>query len=328
MSTGCEATPESPLDPASDRRFEGTDGLERLGGEYRTADPEAFRARSVRIQLDHVALEAFGATPHRFLRGPDRAPDLRRSALSFVLVAEGRLDVDTETTAFELTEGQCILVHSGRAWSYRTDDDVRMLRTTVGVEHVPSGLHPRADEVDIDGSLDRTPLVDAFIAFISNVLRAASAGRTVAGVHTTQAVADLHAAVLAEVQETLRPGADEDDLRHRIERYIDDHLAEPDLGPVSVARAFGVSVRHIHGTYNHERHTVARVIRERRLRGVAEAVLASDERPSVEALAERFGFRDGAALQRHFRRRMGTSIAAYRNRTRAARERDTAGDDS
>jgi AraC-like DNA-binding protein len=302
---------ETGAEPAFTWVFEGADGLERLadGAVYSAADPATFRARLIRVQLDHVALEVLVATPHRYERTREHAADARRTMLSFVLVAEGRLRFETRDATFTVEAGECVLVDSQLAVAYTAETDVRMLRTMVGSQHVPVGL--RHHTIELTGPLERTPLVDAFIAFISNVLRAAAGGRPVAGIHTTRAVSDLHTALLAEAQDSMLRSPKDDGLRDRIEQYIDAHLAEPDLGPRSIAQALGVSVRHVHGTFNDDGHTVARAIRASRVEGVSAELRTTQTMPSIAYLVGRFGFRNANALQRAFRHRYGESPAAY-----------------
>jgi AraC-like DNA-binding protein len=136
----------------------------------------------------------------------------------------------------------------------------------------------------------------------------------VTGTHTTRAVADLHTAILAEAQDGGAAPSRGAGLRSRIEDHIDRHLDDPELGPVTIARALGVSLRHVHGTFNEEDRTVARYIRERRLESVA-AVLRTTERvPPIEHLAQRFGFSRADAMQRAFRHHHGMSVTEFHRR--------------
>lgn len=294
--------------------FEGEDGLRRLGGPARWSapDPGAFRGRLVRVQLDHVALEAFRATPHGFVRRADEVADSAKDLLTFVLVTEGQLHVETDDGPFDLAAGRAIIADSRRGLGYTASGDVRMLRAMVGVERIPAGL--RRSGVGLMAPLPRTALVDAFATFVSHVLRAAAGGAAVRGVHLTRAVADLLTEVLAEAQESLRGPDRGAELRDRIEQHIERHLAEPDLGPASVAEALGISLRHAHGTFNEDGRTIGRFIRERRIGAVSAELRSGRALPSDEYLADRFGFSSVATLRRAFRTEHGMSTEAYHRR--------------
>jgi AraC-like DNA-binding protein len=137
------------------------------------------------------------------------------------------------------------------------------------------------------------------------------AGRPAEGIHLVRAVADLQVALLAETQDAAARRPEETTVRHRIEDHIDRHLADPDLGPLTIAAALGISVRHAHGSFNEDDRTIGRTIRERRLRAVATELQVARELPDAEDLSARFGFASATALQRAFRAQYGMSIAAY-----------------
>jgi AraC-like DNA-binding protein len=291
--------------------FEGDDGLERLSGPASFSAPtsSAFRAKLTRVQLDHVALEAFGATPHRYERTEAHIREHGTPILTFVHVADGGIRVEAAHSTFEVESGGCVIVDSREPLAYTADSDVRMLRTMVGIEHIPPRLQQRG--TSLRGPLPRTVLVDSSIAFVSSILRASAAGRRAEGVHLIRAVADLQVALLAEAQDTASHPPGETTLRHRIEDYIDRHLADPDLGPMSIAAALGISVRHAHGTFNDDEQTIGRAIRERRLTAVATELQVTREPFDADDLSARYGFVNAAALQRAFRARYGSSMSDY-----------------
>jgi AraC-like DNA-binding protein len=305
---------ETPEHSPATWTFEGASGLARLSGPTMMTAPEPsrFRARLVRVQLDHVALESFAAGAHRSERDAGHLADPARATYTFVLVAEGVLHVECGPASFDVDAGRCMLLDSRTPLTWWSEGDVRLLRSIVGAHHIPIGLRHRG--LATSGPLQRTPLVDAFIAFVSNVLRSAAVGRPVAGSHTTRAVADLHTAILAEAQDASPEPPREPGLRSRIEDHIERHLDDPELGPASIAQAMGVSLRHVHGTFNEDDRTIARYIRERRLAAVAAALRTTEHLPPVEHLAHRFGFNRADAMQRAFRHRLGMSISEFHRR--------------
>jgi len=92
-----------------------------------------------------------------------------------------------------------------------------------------------------------------------------------------------------------------------IRRYIDDHVAEPDLSAAKIAGTFGISERKLY--YLMRAHGgVAAYIQKVRLRCTKDAIAAPAYRHmKIAEIAERFGFSDPASFSRMFRRCFGMS---------------------
>jgi hypothetical protein len=133
---------ETPRTAPETWTFEGRAGLERLGGptSMSAPDPDGFRARLVRVQLDHVALESLALGPHRSERDAAHVADSSRATFTFVLVAEGTVRVESRLASFDVPAGQCVLLDSRTPVTVSADGDVRMLRSVVGAHHIPIGL--------------------------------------------------------------------------------------------------------------------------------------------------------------------------------------------
>lgn len=291
--------------------FEGVDGLERLSGPAAiTAPPSGFTAQLTRVQLDHVALEQFRATAHRAERTPDRIDAYPTPLLTFLLLAEGTVDFELAGTAFELHAGEFVVVDSRDPFAYSTSGPVRMLRSVVGIEHVPEALHRRG--ATVPGPLQRTALTESFIAFISAILRASSEGRRATGDHLIQSVADLQSAVLAEAQHSSRqPG--QAGLRYRMEQFIEANYTDPELDPTAVAQALGISLRHAHTVFDDGDRTLARYIQDRRVAAVAVELRTRHYPAPFTHLARQYGFGSADTLGRAFRQRLGMSLKEYRS---------------
>lgn len=104
------------------------------------------------------------------------------------------------------------------------------------------------------------------------------------------------------------------DLLARITRYIDEHLADPELGPASIAAAHFVSPRQLHRLFAGSGESVTRRIRRARLerarRDLADRRLAD---ASITQVARHSGFTDLAAFSRGFRAAYGVSPSDYRH---------------
>ncbi|MFJ3776317.1 helix-turn-helix domain-containing protein [Streptomyces sp. NPDC090075] len=103
------------------------------------------------------------------------------------------------------------------------------------------------------------------------------------------------------------------DLVGRVHVYIEAHLGDPDLAPVSIASAHHISVRYLHRLFEEEGQSVASVIRRRRLERcrLDLADHRHDHKP-VSAVAARWGLTNAAYFSRLFKEAYGQSPTDYR----------------
>jgi AraC-like DNA-binding protein len=91
-------------------------------------------------------------------------------------------------------------------------------------------------------------------------------------------------------------------LRQRVLDFAEIHLADPDLGPSTIAAAHRVSVRHLHRIFSATEQSVSDFIRERRLERCRRDLLDPNCRAlSVSQIAYRWGFNDSAHFSRIFK---------------------------
>ena len=104
------------------------------------------------------------------------------------------------------------------------------------------------------------------------------------------------------------------DLLVRIKDYIEENLADPDLGPQGLASSFGISVRYLHLLFKDENLSVSRWILNRRLERCRRELILAGQRRNVTEVAFRWGFNDSAHFSRAFKKRYGVSPRVYRGR--------------
>ncbi|MBZ4321308.1 helix-turn-helix domain-containing protein [Streptomyces sp. SCA2-4] len=110
-------------------------------------------------------------------------------------------------------------------------------------------------------------------------------------------------------------GAARDHLLPAVYRYIDRHLADPDLTPESVARAHRISVRYLHRLFEGEESTVGGHIRRRRVEESGKDLTRpapERDRPTIATVALRWGFPSPAHFSRAFRAAYGRSPREWR----------------
>ncbi|MEQ8696568.1 MAG: helix-turn-helix domain-containing protein [Bauldia litoralis] len=104
-------------------------------------------------------------------------------------------------------------------------------------------------------------------------------------------------------------------LLSRINAYLRDNLADPDLDPARIAAAHGISVRHLHRLFHETGDTVGAAIRRHRLdRCRADLEDPRQRARPVTEIALRWGFNDSAHFSRTFRARFGLSPREVRSR--------------
>lgn len=99
-----------------------------------------------------------------------------------------------------------------------------------------------------------------------------------------------------------------------IQAYINEHLADPELCPGSIAESHFVSLRSLHKIFAESGHTVAEWIRTRRLEQCRRDLGDSLQRHvPVGVVGSRWGFPDAAHFSRVFRAAYGLSPSAFRD---------------
>jgi AraC-like DNA-binding protein len=87
-----------------------------------------------------------------------------------------------------------------------------------------------------------------------------------------------------------------------IKRYIEQHLASPELSPASICAAFGLSRATLYRLFE-PLGGIASSIRERRLaRTYAELIHPANQHRRISDIAFDWGFTNGAHFSRNFRR--------------------------
>lgn len=104
-------------------------------------------------------------------------------------------------------------------------------------------------------------------------------------------------------------------LLRRIHAYIEQHLAEPGLGPEQIAGAHFISVRYLHKLFQHEGTSVSKLVQLRRLercrRDLADPALAGH---TIESVCSAWGMTNADHFSRVFRAAYGCPPRRWRAR--------------
>jgi AraC-like DNA-binding protein len=176
-----------------------------------------------------------------------------------------------------------------------------------------------ASEVDmlagtwIDGSKGTAALISGLVRQLSRHLEADDEA---VSARVGAAVLDLlHVGLAARLDRAaaVGPGSQRNALKTRSLAYIEEHLADPNLTPATVAAAQHVSLRHLHRVFEDTHEGVAELIRRRRLdRARADLLNPTLLHRPVASVGARWGFADPAHFNRTFKSATGLPPGAFR----------------
>jgi AraC-like DNA-binding protein len=284
-------------------------------------DENTFEGVITHTEVGPLRLAQVTAGPHivgrtsRLIRRAD--PECYKLSLQVAGKAVLRQD-DREAV---LAPGDLVLYDTTRPYDLRFDEPFRMivLMFSRSLLRVPAASVRLLTGRRIPGDHGLGMLIGPFVAGLT---REGDRCAATAKGCLCDAVLDMLAAALAD---ELRCGAAPSNgprqaaMLQRIKGYIEHQLADPDLGPASIAAVHHISPRYLRKLFEGEGDSVARWIRIRRLeqcrRDLGRPELCDK---SVSTLAARWGFTDAAHFSRLFKAAYGQSPREYRHVALAA----------
>lgn len=264
--------------------------------------PEPFKGRIRSAGTEEVHISEVAATLHVVERTPEliARSDRHYYKLSLQLAGTGLLIQDNREAI--LQPGDLAIYDTHRPYSLVFDDSFKTM-VVMFPQHLidlPVDIVGQLTAVRMSGSQGLGSMVTPFLAQLANNLDRLSGGT---GLRLAHSALDLITTMLASELDLESIGArGHQQLLQQVRRYIDEHLASPELGPAQIAAAHYISTRHLHGIFRESGTTVSSWIRSRRLercrRDLLDPVYAN--RP-VSAIAARWGFVDAAHFSRVFK---------------------------
>jgi AraC-like DNA-binding protein len=159
-------------------------------------------------------------------------------------------------------------------------------------------------------ALPADPIHANVVDIVRHVFDGGIADASLAGSALGNGLVGLMTAALAGSRGAVQPSTG---LLDRVQRYIDQHLWDPDLSPPKIANEHHISLRYLHRLFEDDPMTVAELIRHRRLEGIRRDL--EDPAMSGMAIADigaRWGLMDASRLSQSFRREFGVAPSEYR----------------
>ncbi|WP_217570845.1 helix-turn-helix domain-containing protein [Streptomyces sp. GbtcB7] len=255
------------------------------------------------------------APVRRLFRLPDTADD---AFLHLGLHVQGSVSVTRGGTQVFLAPGDLVFHDPAQRDHLRFSGPCRLT-----VFRVPRG-HLGVSPSDLHRVMGRRVRGDEGVgALVSNFLSALAAETDFRGSRTGHRLArsavDLVAVLVMQLLGEETPDASDvgTETVSRIQAFIEEHLTDPDLSPESIALAHHISVRYLHKLFQQEGATVGQWIRRRRLDACRrELGRSANRRPSVAAVAQRWGFSSPSHFSRTFRDAYGMSPSEWQSSTR------------
>ncbi|MFE7629933.1 helix-turn-helix domain-containing protein [Kocuria sp. NPDC057446] len=285
--------------------------------EVNTTERVSFRARIDHRPAEHVGVSHIRATRH--VVEHDVPPGASGGAVKFGLQLGGTCTVEQDGRTAALRPGDMVLYDTDRPYRLEFPQEARLLVLMLpgsGLE-LPRRAVGTATATRLPGDEGVGALAADFLGGLADrmhVLTGRSAG------HLGRSAVDLVGALLAEradeqagdrVGEHAAGGTEA--LRTAARTFVEDRLADPELGPPMVAAHLFLSVRRLHEVFQDEEHTLSAWIRHRRLQQCRRALLdpAHAHRP-VSRIGAAWGFPDAAHFSRVFKQEFGLSPAQFR----------------
>jgi AraC-like DNA-binding protein len=242
-----------------------------------------------------------------------------REIIAVGVLAAGRASLGQDDRVADLAPADLVVYDTTRSYILDIPERARL-----HVLHLPRRVLavPDRDLRQITATAIRPH--DGLPAILSPFLCALA---TTAGSHAPEVgerlgghVGDLLTTLIAN--QASPAAAEEDDQAarafvRRIRHYVNQHLADPDLTPESIAAAHRISLRYLYKLWALEGTTIGRWIQQRRLEECRrELGRLGQSGPAISVVAQRWGFVNAAHFSRSFRTVYGQSPSDWRNQSR------------
>lgn len=302
------------LVPASDRLEAWRWNAQQICGDCRFHFPErlGFHGSIEARRIAGLELTLFSSSEVWFQKLPTVSLRSDNRACIAITQLAGVQQYCQDGKVAILKRADTTLIDSGRPWSSDCQGDCARLYLRLPYFFTESRL--QLSPVPIAQRISGASGLGAILFGLSTSLfRQADDLSSEEADAAVEAYLKILSACVGDLKEPLATGRGTDLLLSRIARYIENHLAETDLGPARIASAMGISVRHVHRVFAMKGSSVADWIREQRLRRCRRELADSQLREkSITEIAFSWGFNDSAHFSRSFKEQFGMCPRVFR----------------
>lgn len=282
--------------------------------------PERFHGSVRRIDLGEASLVAMTSRPHHAVRDAEHIDGSASADYLLSLQLAGQAEFRQDDRRATVRPGDMVFYDSSRPVEITSGEGYRSLCFRFPCRG--AGGHRRAGDLTattLGAAHGLTPAMAGLLTGLHESLdhdgvagpAGASALRATVR-HATELARTLFDDELAR-RGMLGPVDPHDRMRERVDRYIDENLADPELSPGSIAAALFVSTRHLHALLADDGRTVATTIRHRRLdRCLTDLADPYEAATPVSAIGARWGFANATRFGQLVKAETGRTPVAYR----------------
>jgi len=298
--------------PASDRIDAWQWNAQQICGDCRIQLPKSLFHGAIEIrQVAGLRLTRFSSSPLSFWKWPSdmKTPD-NRFCIVITQLAGVRRYLQNGISVL-LNPGDTTLIDSGCPWSSSCGTDCDRLYLRVPMWMMENRLRLR--EIPIARRICGARGLGATLFRLSQSLY--EEADQLKGEESAAAL-DAYLQILSACGGRAASCEQRLELRPRIQRFINDHLSDPTLGPAKIAAAADISVRHLHRVFSNASSTLGDCIRTRRLEQCRNDLANPHLRSkTITEVAFSWGFSDSAHFSRCFSRHFGISPRIFRAQT-------------
>jgi AraC-like DNA-binding protein len=256
--------------------------------------------------------------PARVSRGPAEIANDDGGFLGVLLQRTGRTIFESGSEQTMVKSGDLLIWNGGRSIRFEMPDHFQKVCLIVQRD-IFEGMLPQADSYTGEHLLQRDNICRLLGACLSTLADGALTSATESIGTAVEFTLSMIGAALTQHRES-NDIAPRTSLYRRLTLFIEEHLADPELGPAMIAQKHHISPRYLHLIFCEQGTTVGTWIRSRRLAKCRAELANLREDRSVTEIAMDWGFNDVAHFSRSFSSAFGISPREFR-RTRNASPR-------
>jgi AraC-like DNA-binding protein len=260
-----------------------------------------------------VTLARLRCTSHTVARERRSMTSSDRDLFKAVLALDGHLSVSQGGSRGRVRPGELVLFDTVRPYSIAVTGCCDVVIVGVPRPMLGASVEPLSRRAGVPAPLDTGTrgLVAAFFRSLGEGIQDLPGAR---GRHFADGIVSLLAAAFIEASpEQVDVGSD---LADRVLAYAQANLGDPNLSVISVARAHGISPRHVHNLCASRGLTFSSWVRHERLSRIRRDLLdPALARRSVAAIAARWGLHSPSNLGRLLKAEFGQTATGIRRFT-------------
>lgn len=267
----------------------------------------SFEARLAGGQMGPVRVQSIQGLAHRVARTPQMIATADPECILLYLLTQGSIHIEQDERSCVLRPGDVACQDTSRPSTFESREGFEVVvfsipRWFIGAQS--EGI-TRQSATRVDSGQGR--LTGPATPFLAQLARTITSGGGLLG-SDGESAAEMLLPLLRGMygaQEISNPQITDPRSRSeaflaRMQRYVMEHLHDPELGPELIAQAHYVSTRYVHKIFASSGSGVSSWIRERRLEGAVLDLRRSPE-TTIATVAARWGYRHPASFSRAFR---------------------------